>query len=329
MEFGICVDGMDNAKDLIEYAKAADHHGYAYVLINDVYFDRSPFPMLGAFSRETHRVKIGTNVTNPFIRHPVDLASQIATIHELSEGRAFLGISSGSPHSFDYIDLTVDRPATGCREAIEIIKRLHAGERVTYSGKVFRTKEAKLSFRVNGHIPIFHAGAGPRMIRVAAELADGLMIGLGPTEFDRFIIETYKKELENTGKGSDRPEIVKNILVSASKDREEALSRAREYSLVHIARKIDESPATLERIAGIDAQDAIRIKSKLEDYLGNHQELRKVISDEIMEQFVIVGTPDECVKKIREKAEMGITHIQLLRPTIKSIEEIADVAKRI
>ena len=329
MEFGICVDGMDGVEALIGYARAADDGGYDYVLINDVYFDRSPFPMLGAFARETRRVKIGTNVTNPFIRHPVDLASQIATVHELSRGRAFLGISSGSPRSFDYIETKADRPATGCREAIDIIKRLHAGDAVSFDGEVFKTQAARLTFDVAGHIPVFHAGAGPRMIRVAAQHADGLIIGLGPLEFDRYVIETYKKELAAAGKHPDKVEIVKNIIVSTSEDRDAALQRARELSLVHIARKIDESPATLEKIAGIDTERAASINAALKDYLGDQTKLADLITDDIMAQFVIVGTAEECLANIRDRAAMGITHIQILRPSLESIAHMAAVVEQI
>ena len=329
MEFGICVDGMDDVEALVSYARAADERGYDYVLINDVYFDRSPFPMLGAFARETRRVKIGSNVTNPFIRHPVDLASQIATVHELSGGRAFLGISSGSPRSFDYIETKADRPATGCREAIEIIKRLHTGETVSLDGEVFKTHAARLTFAVAGHIPVFHAAAGPRMIRVAAQHADGLIIGLGPLAFDRYVIKTYKEELALAGRQCDKVEIVKNIIVSMSEDRDEALRRARALSLVHIARKIDESPATLEKIAGIDPERAASINAALKDYLGDHKQLAKVITDDIMEQFVIVGTPEECIANIRDRATMGITHIQILRPNVESIGYLADVIERV
>ena len=329
MEFGICVDGMDGVEELVRFARTADEHGYDYVLINDVYFDRSPFPILGALSRETHRVKLGTNVTNPFIRHPVDLASQIATVHELSGGRGFLGISSGSPRGFDYIDIKADRPATGCRDAIEIIKRLHRGEVVTHDGRVFKTTNARLTFDVPGPIPVFHAAAGPKMIQVAADAADGLIIGLGPLEFDRYAIETYRNGLAKAGKDPAPAEIVKNIIVSAAEDREEALRRARKLSLVHIARKIDESPTTLETIAGIDAERAARIKSSLKNYLGDYQQLTGIITDDIMRQFVIVGTPDECTADIRKRAEMGITHIQILRPSVASIEAMAAVVPRV
>lgn len=327
MEFGISVDGMAHAEDLVNYAKMAEECGYDYVTINDVYFDRSPFPILGAFSRETRRVKIGTNVTNPFIRHPVDLASQIATIHELSGGRAFLGISSGSPRAFDFIDIKADRPATGCREAIEIIRRLHRGESVTFPGKVFRTIDAKLTFPVSSQIPIFHAGAGPRMIAVAAELADGMLIGLGPHEFDRYVIETYKAELTKARKQPKKVEIAKNIVVSVSEDRDAALRLAREQYLVHIARKIDESPATLEKFVGIDADRAERIKANLKGYRGDPKQLAGIITDDIMEHFVIVGTPEECVAKIREKGEMGVTHIEILHPTLGVIKGMADIIK--
>jgi len=98
---------------------------------------------------------------------------------------------------------------------------------------------------------------------------------------------------------------------------------------VHIARKIDESPATLERIAGIDEQRAARISASLKDYLGDHEQLAGIITDDIMEQFVIVGTPDECIANIQERSKMGITHIQILRPSVASIESLAPVVRQV
>ena len=67
----------------------------------------------------------------------------------------------------------------------------------------------------------------------------------------------------------------------------------------------------------------------LKDYLGDFDQLSRIITDDIMEQFVIVGTPKECVAKIRKKGEMGITHIQVLRPTVETIKAMADVVNRV
>ena len=127
---------MTPSPELLRAAAAADEADLDAVLINDVYFHRSPFTLLGALSRETHRVKLGTNVTNPFVRHPVDLASQIATVNELEsrledvrtpmdvaiigcivngpgEAReAHIGLTGASPNNLVYVSGKPDHKVT-------------------------------------------------------------------------------------------------------------------------------------------------------------------------------------------------------------------------
>jgi 5,10-methylenetetrahydromethanopterin reductase len=161
---------------LVERARLAEVRGYSTVWVADERFYREVYSCLGQLAVHTSKVLLGPCVTDPFARHPALTAMAIGTLDEISGGRAILGIGAGIS-GFTELGIERKKPARAIREAIEVIRSLLRGEAVDYLGEVIAFNHGRLSFAPpRPGIPIYVASNGPLGQRVAAEIADGVIM---------------------------------------------------------------------------------------------------------------------------------------------------------
>ncbi len=163
-------------EELGELARRVEDAGADFIWVSDHHRYRYVYSVLTRLARVTERVKIGPGVTNPYLSHPSVIASAMATLDEVSNGRAALGISSGDPYSLAAMGVEQRSPVTAVREAVQIIRGMLSGERVDYSGEVFSCRGARLNFQPPGEVPVYIGGRGRRMLGLAGEVAEGALI---------------------------------------------------------------------------------------------------------------------------------------------------------
>ena len=135
---------------------------------------RDPWVSLASVARDTSRLRIGTWVSNPISRHPVVTASSMATLEDLAPGRAYLGIGTGGTgvlHLGHEAATLLD-----VSEYITAIRDLFSVGRATYRGA-----DARMEWARGLSVPIIMSAHGPRALRLAGEIADGVVVGLGIT----------------------------------------------------------------------------------------------------------------------------------------------------
>src|SRR5258708_6130640 len=130
---------------MAELAARAEELSYDDIWLADERFFREVYATLAVVAQRTTRVRLGPCVTDPFTRHPALTAMAIATLDEIAGGRAALGIGAGVS---GLRELGVDgsKSATAIREAIELIRRLLAGETVTVKGERVSFHDGRLDF---------------------------------------------------------------------------------------------------------------------------------------------------------------------------------------
>jgi 5,10-methylenetetrahydromethanopterin reductase len=161
---------------LVERARLAEANGYSAVWVADERFYREVYSCLGQLAAHTSKVLLGPCVTDPFARHPALTAMAIGTLDEISGGRAILGIGAGIS-GFAELGIERKKPARAIREAIQVIRALLRAETVDYRGEVVAFNHGRLSFLpLRPEIPIYVASNGPLGQRVAAEIADGVIM---------------------------------------------------------------------------------------------------------------------------------------------------------
>ena len=172
---------------LVEHAVAAERAGFDGLLVSDHFHPwvddagASGFALatLGAIARATDRVRLCTAVVTPLFRfHPAVVAQAAATLDRLSAGRFELGLGTGENlnegplgHRFPPYRERAERMV----EALEIIRRLLGGEKLTYEGRYYQTDRARLYSPPLGKVPIRLAAAGPKSAALAGRQADGLI----------------------------------------------------------------------------------------------------------------------------------------------------------
>jgi len=161
---------------LIEHAKLAEATGYAAAWLADERFFREVYTCLGQFAAHTSRVLLGPCVAGPYARHPALTAMAIATLDEISGGRAILGFGAGIS-GFAELGIERRKPARAIRESIQLIRALLRGETVDFDGEVIVFNDGRLSFPPRRpSLPIYVASNAPLGQHVSAELGDGAIM---------------------------------------------------------------------------------------------------------------------------------------------------------
>jgi probable F420-dependent oxidoreductase len=188
--FAVNVRTAASAREWGDKARRIEDLGYTTLTVPDHLSDMlAPLPAIVAAAAATTRLRVGTNVLNHDFRHPVLVAREAATVDLLTDGRLQLGIGAGHMRSeYEESGLVFDRGAVRVErlaEAVRIVKRLLAGERVTFAGRHYRVTEHSVYPRPvqRPHPPILIGGNGPRLLALAAREAD--IVGLSGITFVR------------------------------------------------------------------------------------------------------------------------------------------------
>ncbi|MGB9357414.1 MAG: TIGR03557 family F420-dependent LLM class oxidoreductase [Acidimicrobiia bacterium] len=184
-------------EDLVRHAVLAEAAGFDAVMVSehfhpwvdDVSASGYAFTTLGAIAQATNRVAMVTAVTTPLFRyHPAVVAQAAATIDRLSGGRFRLGVGTGEnlnegPLGYDFPKYA--ERAARMSEALDIMRRLLDGEKLTYDGEWYRTDRAKLYSPPISDLPIWMAAGGPKSAVLAATKAEGIITSVRDPELTR------------------------------------------------------------------------------------------------------------------------------------------------
>ncbi|MCH8350355.1 MAG: LLM class flavin-dependent oxidoreductase [Chloroflexi bacterium] len=160
--------------DLISIAQLAERLGY-HTLWTGESWGRDAFTVLTMIACHTESIRLGTGIVPVFSRTPALIAQSIASLDQISHGRATLGLgTSGRLLIEEWHGLPYHRPIARTREYIEIIRQALSGQALTYEGQFFRLGRFRLGASpVQANIPIFLASLGPKNLELTGQLADG------------------------------------------------------------------------------------------------------------------------------------------------------------
>ncbi len=257
------------------------------------------------------QLRLGTFVTNPLTRHPAVTASAIASINELSGGRAFLGIGTGDSAVYN-VGLKAATVAQ-FRETLLTIKGFYTGE-THYQGKTVRQVWVKRP------VPLYVCAEGPRTLRLAGELADGVIVGGGLTP--EVVQDAYARIQEGAETAGRRLEdldiwfFAKTNVANEAKAAVDEIRMALAASANHAFRRTLEGKQIplelwdpIEKLKAAyrphehEQLGADRLHARLVDELG--------LKAYLAERFAIVGTPEDCIWQIERTAAAGATKIFL------------------
>jgi 5,10-methylenetetrahydromethanopterin reductase len=288
-----------------ELCREAENTGFEWVGVADsqsVFHEMYVALTLAAL--HTSRVRLGPLVTNPLTRHLVVTASAMASIDELSKGRAVLGIGSG-----DSAIYTLGAPpatVAGLEDSIETLGRLTSGEAVKREARTWQVH------RTSRRVPIYLAAEGPRTLELAGRVADGVIVGLGLTPE---VIELSLAAIERGARAAGRRLADLDVWWFAKTN--VADSRAAAVDPIKMALAASANHAFRFTLEGKGIPPALHeaIQGLQRDYNAHHHEIagagNAVLTDRwgltefLVDRFAIAGTPDECIAQIRRAMAAG------------------------
>lgn len=283
------------------YAMLAEKSGYDYVWITDHFNNRNVYTSLATILNYTDRVKIGPGVTNPYVLHPMGTAQTMASLAEIAPGRVVCGIGSGDKTTLEMANIPHEKPLATIREAVQIIRDITSGKRVNLDGSIYKISGVKLNFKIPQPVPVFVGAQGPKMLSLAAEIGDGVLINASnPKDFET-AFASIDEGLAKAGKKRSDIEVVAATAFSIDKD----LEKARQAAVPVVAFIVAGSPEPLLQKHGISVEAANKIKDAI--VKGDWGNVFGQVKPEMMEAFSIVGTPDVCIEKIDRLLKMGVT----------------------
>jgi 5,10-methylenetetrahydromethanopterin reductase len=301
---------VDEVADLAARAEAL---GYDDVWLADERFFREVYAVLAVCAQRTTRVRLGPCVTDPYTRHPALTAMAIATLDEIAGGRAALGLGAGVS-GLRELGLDSAKSATAIREAIELVRRLLAGETVTVKGEQVSFADGRLDFRPpRAHVPIYVASQRAAGCRVAGRHADGaIMQGALAEPLVRFFRETVQEAARAAGHDPARLDLVARLNVCVHDDRRAARDVMRPTIVRSLSAQREDFFTFVK--AGVTVPAALAEKVRALNYTHDPAPLRAVapdVPDELVDACTLTGPPDVMAREVVRLARGGITQVMV------------------
>ncbi|MDM7940197.1 MAG: 5,10-methylenetetrahydromethanopterin reductase [Methanothrix sp.] len=284
-------------------AKLAEEADFKNIWITDHYNNRDVWSTLAVLSMMTNRIKLGTGVTNPYTRNVAITASSIASINELSGGRAVLGIGPGDKATFDKMGIEWDKPLTRVKEAVSAIRAFLAREQVNQAG----FKGAQMAFGA-GKIPIYIGAQGPKMLELAGGIADGVLINASHPDDFKFAVPVIRQGAREAGRKPEDVQVCAYASFSADKDQAKAVNASK----IVVAFIVAGSPQNVLERHGIGTDEAKAISDALAKY--DFKSAMAAVTSKMTEAFSVSGTPQDCRARIDELVKTGVTQIVVGSP---------------
>ncbi|MGH2404106.1 MAG: LLM class flavin-dependent oxidoreductase, partial [bacterium] len=203
---------------LIEFAALADRLGYHSVWIPEGR-GRELFATLGAMGRATDRLGLASGILTVYSRPPALAAMAAATLADLTDGRFVLGLGVGHPDVIEAgYGVPYWRPLTAMREYVKIVRRILDGTKVAFHGKVFRVSDFQLESRPAHRVPIYLAALGEGMLRLAGEIADGVVLNWMPPERVRWATQIVRDAAGGAGRDPASVRVVCYVRAAVTDD---------------------------------------------------------------------------------------------------------------
>jgi alkanesulfonate monooxygenase SsuD/methylene tetrahydromethanopterin reductase-like flavin-dependent oxidoreductase (luciferase family) len=279
----------------LQRVELAERLGYESAYVTHI-AGRDSITCLMAYASRSERLKLGTGVTPIYSRTPAVMGQSFATLDEFSGGRAIAGLGvSHRPVVEAWYGQQIDKPLREMREYAEILRAIFRGEDPP-QGEKFRTAFRLMGLEPRPDIPIYLAGLSPGMLRLAGEIADGVVLWLcNPDYIREVVVPTVAEGRAKAGEPAEGFDIVAAVPSAVTSEPEGAIGQLRSdlipYFSLPFYRKMIELSGYGDDITAFDAAGADPSK----------------ISDGFISTLAAIGSAEEAAATVRRYADCGAT----------------------
>jgi 5,10-methylenetetrahydromethanopterin reductase len=304
-------------KHSMDIAVLAEKLGFTNVWVSDggpmpPYSD--PIVSLSGIATATSRIKLGSAILNFYTRNPALLASAFMALSDLAgkrnarRSRVILGIGVGSDYNVAKFGIT-DRKGRldALREAIETIQELFQGKEVDVRTDAFVIDAVSLS-KSPTQIPIYVGTGSPRGLRLAGEIADGVILtDRIPADIEKSVDSIILGIGLSSRKRRDI-EIVDSVVISVDENRERA-RRAASVTCAYLVAWMDDKKAEQH---GIDLKAKRRIAELIEK--GEEAAAGKNITRDMIDLLTVSGNVEDCIEKCKDYLRYDVDQLAICEP---------------
>ena len=268
----------------------AERYGFDGVWLSEHLGGRSSIVAAAHLLGKLRRVWVGLGVLNPYLFNPLNIAQIAATLSELAPNRVLLGIGAGDKTSLSRAGIEWKHPLRRVKETVEKVRALLEAENT-------------LGFKPAARIPIYLGAQGPKMLRLAGRIGDGVLVNYSDLRELRWVLEEVGKGVEEAGRRMTELDVAAYPAVSIDEDEEKALKTAAPYAAYILS---GASEKVLEKL-GVDLKVVEELKM-----LVKKRSWRKIydrIPPEYVRRIVFVGSVKQLREYILQLQEIGYTHI--------------------
>ena len=311
--------GMKEVSRIRERVVRAEQLGFEGVYLGSSQLSTpEPFQVLACCAVATSRIKLGTAVTNMVYQESTVLAGSAATLSEISDGRAVLGLGTGDGPVY-----AMGRKATRLKEFEEGIRTI----RMLLRGGVLETPTSRV--RVNYRLvpaPVYLSMEGPRGLRLAGRVADGVFLGSGVEP--RAVGWALARIAEGAAEAGRSPDEITTlaagmVCIKESGDEARQIVRRRLANRAHHNFQATVETVPEEELAAVKKFMAAFDQSKPMEERSDPA----LITDYLARRFAIAGTAKECIARLEELAEAGVKRV-MLTPARAVYEETVEALAR-
>jgi alkanesulfonate monooxygenase SsuD/methylene tetrahydromethanopterin reductase-like flavin-dependent oxidoreductase (luciferase family) len=277
----------------LQRVELAERLGYESAYVTHI-AGRDSVTLLMAYAARSERLRLGTGVTPIYSRTPVATAQSFATLDEFSGGRAIVGLGvSHRPVVENWYGQSIGKPLKEMREYVGIVRAILRGEDPP-PGETFHSAFHFMGLEPRPDIPIYLAGLAPGMLRLAGEIADGVVLWLCNPEYIRnTVVPMVAEGRAKAGKPAEGFDIVAAVPAAVTNDPDQAKAQLRSelipYFSLPFYRKMIELSGYEDDLAGFDERGP------------------DAISDDFITTLAAIGTAEEAITTVRRYAHSGTT----------------------
>jgi len=275
----------------IEFAKVTEDSGFDGFWLWDTWIAKDSYIGLTLAAMHTKKIFLAPGVAPSPLRHPALLLNTVATLDDISEGRAILGLGSGGQATAGRLGVRKARMDQFKRD-LQLLKTIIRDGEYTEDSTQYRVES------INRPIPIHVAAWGPRMLEVSGGLADGVII-MGPEQKTVMAhkIQKIREAAKFAGRDADKVKIILHATCEYAEDPKFISDRAKTLVIHHIQRMgyENEYPEKYSEVFRKVRREVSKIALPVGPTPGT-----ELVPDELVKYSLVIGTEEECLERLRE-----------------------------
>ena len=314
MQIEIALEPPYSAAELADLAALAENNGIATIWVTHESQARDLFMLFSKVADATSSIRLGVMAISPFEMHPIRLATALATLNEMSDGRASLVVGAGGG-ILAHTRLDLSRRVRAVKECVEVLKGASAGQTANFAGELYPAWNFRMPWAIETPPRVLVGANREQMLRMSAHRSDGVHLSDIPLQLVPQTIQTVKGALDTHDRTPEGFEFNNFWAFHVKPDRAAAMLEAR--SRLILRGMLD--PLWINPFLSDTEVKQVRDNmpsfwTQLQKRDGVIENVPEALVDKLIENLTLTASTselDDRLEVLHKFADAGLTHITL------------------